>query len=77
MRFPFDMLIVGPVGTPPLEFIHVTGGMMDVFPHSIAVHISVNVLPATGLPKAVMLAEYTDTAWRWCMVCVHCASKRT
>ena len=59
MRLPLDTF---PLVTTPVEFLHVTTGVSEVFPTSVPLQMSVYICPATGLPDVVRLMECTDTA---------------
>ena len=61
MRTPLDTVMPLPLVTTPVEFLHVTTGMSEVFPARVPLQISVYTCPATGLPDVVMLAECTET----------------
>ena len=40
VRVPFDVMMVVPLGTAPLEFFHTTKGEVSVFPHTLPMHRS-------------------------------------
>ena len=61
MRLPLDTVMPFPLVTIPVEFLHVTTGVSEVFPTSVPLQMSVYTCPATGLPDVVRLMECTDT----------------
>ena len=64
MRLPLDTVMPFPLVTTPVEFLHVTTGVSEVFPTSVPLQMSVYICPATGLPDVVRLMECTETAER-------------
>ena len=61
MRTPLDTVMPLPLVTTPVEFLHVTTGMSEVFPARVPLQISEYTCPATGLPEVLRLMECTDT----------------
>ena len=57
VRLPLDTVTPFPLGTLPVELLHVTTGMIEVFPTSDPTHVSVYICPADGLPVAVMVTN--------------------
>ena len=61
MRTPLDTVMPLPLVTTPVEFLHVTTGISEVFPAGVPLQISVYTCPATGLPDVVMFIACTET----------------
>ena len=61
MRLPLDTVMPFPLVTTPVEFLHVTTGVSELFPTSVPVQVSVYICPATGLPEVVMFTVCTET----------------
>ena len=61
MRIPLDTVISFPPVTTPLELLHVTTGVSEVFPTILPVQVSVYICPATGLPEVLMFTVCTET----------------
>ena len=53
--------VLFPLVTTPVEFLHVTTGVSEVFPTGVPLQMSVYICPATGLPDVVRLMECTET----------------
>ena len=61
VRLPLDTVIPFPLVTTPVAFLHVTTGMSEVLPNSIALQVSVYICPAVEFPDVVMLTVCTET----------------
>ena len=61
MRMPLDTVMLFPLVTTPVEFLHVTTGVSEVFPTSVSLQMNVYICPATGLPDVVMFTVCTET----------------
>ena len=61
VRLPLDTVMPFPLVTTPVEFLHVTTGVSELFPTSVPVQVSVYICPATGVPEVVMFTVCTET----------------
>ena len=61
MRMPLDTVLSFPLVTTPVEFLHVTTGVSEVFPTSVPLQMSVYICPATELSDVVMFTVCTET----------------